>query len=83
MKKLLLPIFLCVVLNASAQWAFRLPAIISDHAVFQQSSDVKLWGWGQSGNTVKIICSWNPTDTVKAEPRSGYLQQRQSSAHPT
>jgi len=68
MKKLLLPIFLCLALSASAQWAFRLPAIISNHAVFQQSEDVKLWGWGQSGNTVKIICSWNPTDTVKAEP---------------
>ena len=40
MKKLLIPLFLCVALNASAQWAFRLPAIISDHAVFQQSSDV-------------------------------------------
>ena len=72
MKKLLLPIFLCVVLNASAQWAFRLPAIISDHAVFQQSSDVKLWGWAQSGSTVKISCSWNSTDTVKAEPRKDW-----------
>ena len=33
---------LCFALNASAQWAFRLPAIISNHAVFQQSTDVKL-----------------------------------------
>src|SRR5450759_2528810 len=55
-------------LNASAQWAFRLPAIISNHAVLQQSVDVKLWGWAQSGNTVKISCSWNPTDTVIAHP---------------
>lgn len=72
MKKLLIPLFLCVALSASAQWAFRLPAIISDHAVFQQSSDVKLWGWAQSGSTVKISCSWNPTDTVKAEPRKDW-----------
>jgi len=72
MKTFLLPIFLCVALNASAQWAFRLPAIISDHAVFQQSTDVKLWGWAQSGSTVKISCSWNPTDTVKAEPRKDW-----------
>jgi sialate O-acetylesterase len=55
-------------INAGAQWAFRLPAIISNHAVLQQSADVKLWGWAQSGNTVKISCSWNPTDTVKTEP---------------
>jgi len=72
MKKLLVPILLCLALNASAQWAFRLPAIISNHAVFQQSTDVKLWGWAQSGSTVKICCSWNPTDTVKAEPRKDW-----------
>ena len=59
-------------ITASAQWAFRLPAIISNHAVFQQSADVKLWGWGQSGSTVKIIASWNTSDTVTAEPRKDW-----------
>ena len=68
MKKILSLILLITACNASAQWAFRLPAIISNHAVMQQASDVKLWGWGQSGSTVKIICEWNPKDTVKAEP---------------
>jgi sialate O-acetylesterase len=59
-------------INASAQWAFRLPAIISNHAIFQQSTDVKLWGLAQSGSTVKISCSWNPKDTVKAEPHKDW-----------
>ncbi|MHB9055198.1 MAG: sialate O-acetylesterase [Paludibacteraceae bacterium] len=68
MKKLLIPIFLCFALNAAAQWGMRLPAIISNHAVLQQSADVKLWGWAQSGNTVKISCSWNPSDTIIAYP---------------
>lgn len=68
MKKLLIPIFMCLALNASAQWGLRLPAIISNHAILQQSADVKLWGWAQSGNTVKISCSWNPADTVVAKP---------------
>lgn len=54
--------------SVSAQWGMRLPSIISNHAVFQQSADVKLWGWAQSGNTVKISCSWNPMDTVIANP---------------
>jgi len=72
MKKLLIPILIGFALNASAQWAFRLPAIISNHAVLQQSTDAKLWGWAQSGSTVKISCSWNPTDTVKAEPRKDW-----------
>ena len=72
MKKLIIPFFLFLALNVSAQWAFRLPAIISNHAVFQQSTDVKLWGWAQSGSTVKISCSWDPTDTVKAEPHKDW-----------
>ena len=65
-------IMVFISISASAQWAFRLPSIISNHAVFQQSTDVKLWGWAQSGSTVKISCSWNPTDTVKAEPRKDW-----------
>lgn len=72
MNKFLIPLLLFVSLNVSAQWAFRLPAIISNHAVFQQSADAKLWGWAQSGSTVKIIGSWNNADTVKAEPRKDW-----------
>jgi len=72
MNKFLIPLLLFVSFNVSAQWAFRLPAIISNHAVFQQSTDVKLWGWAQSGSTVKIIGSWNNADTVKAEPRKDW-----------
>jgi len=69
MKKILIPFLLCCFsMIATAQWGMRLPAIISNHAVLQQAADVKLWGWAQSGNTVKISCSWNPTDTVKVEP---------------
>lgn len=73
MKKIVISLVLCIIsIAATAQWAFRLPAIISNHAVFQQSTDVKLWGWAQSGSTVKISCSWNPTDTVKTEPRKDW-----------
>jgi sialate O-acetylesterase len=72
MKKILIALLIGITGNISAQWAFRLPAIISNHAVFQQSADVKLWGWAQSGSTVKISCSWNPTDTVKAEPQKDW-----------
>ncbi len=73
MKKVIFSIFLFAIsFTLSAQWAFRLPAIISNHAVLQQSSDVKLWGWAQSESTVKIVCSWNPTDTVKAEPQKDW-----------
>lgn len=52
---------------ASAQAPLRLPAIISDHAVLQQSANVKLWGWGPGSNQIAIIGSWNKTDTVFAK----------------
>jgi sialate O-acetylesterase len=52
----------------AAQPALRLPAIISNHAVLQQQSDVSLWGWGPSTWPVKISCSWNPADTVFTTP---------------
>jgi sialate O-acetylesterase len=69
MKKVFIPIILCFIsMVASAQWGMRLPAIISNHAVLQQATDVKLWGWAQSGNTVKISCSWNHLDTIIAYP---------------
>lgn len=77
MRKELITIFFLsfIYMTASAQWAFRLPAIISNHAVLQQSANVKLWGWAQSGSTVKIICSWNPSDTVKTEPQKDWTWQ--------
>ncbi|MDR0232493.1 MAG: sialate O-acetylesterase [Dysgonamonadaceae bacterium] len=68
MKKYLILSFLCVTLFAGAQPALRLPAIISNHAVLQQNSDVKLWGWAPCTWPVKISCSWNPTDTVSVMP---------------
>jgi len=60
--------FLCATLFAGAQPALRLPAIIGNHAVLQQNSEVKLWGWAPCTWAVKISCSWNPSDTVSVMP---------------
>lgn len=69
MKKIILSLFFaCITLFAVAQGSLRLPAIISNHAVMQQLSDVKLWGWASGSSSVKISCSWNPADTVYATP---------------
>lgn len=43
---------------------FALPSIISDHAVMQRNAEVKLWGWCPGTWDLKIVCSWNPTDTI-------------------
>lgn len=51
-------------LTISAKIPFKLPAIISNHAVLQQSAEVKLWGWGPGSLKVAIVCSWSPRDTV-------------------
>ncbi len=57
---LLLSFFVC----SFAQIPFRLPAIISNHAILQQSSEVELWGWGPGSLKVAIVCSWSKGDTI-------------------
>ena len=66
MKIIIIIFILGLSLNSFAQIPFRLPPIISNHAVFQQSSEVKLWGWGPGSLKVGIVCSWNPSDTIFA-----------------
>ncbi|MEA4839577.1 MAG: sialate O-acetylesterase [Bacteroidales bacterium] len=57
---------MCSVLSnqVCAQIKLRLPSILSDHAVLQESSNCKLWGWGPGSQTVKIVCSWSNKDTI-------------------
>jgi sialate O-acetylesterase len=45
--------------NAKAE--VRLPAIIGSHMVLQQNSDVKIWGWCDPSEKIKISSAW---DTV-------------------
>ena len=69
MKKALFSLILCCIqVVVFPQSNLHLPSIISNHAVLQQSSEVKLWGWAQDTSPVKISCSWNPTDTVYTTP---------------
>lgn len=68
MKKVLLLLCTLIAVHAASQPPLRLPSIISNHAVLQQSSAVRLWGWASSGWPVKISCGWNPADTVYAQP---------------
>lgn len=56
----------CSTVLKAQDMPIKLPAIISDHAVFQQSEEVRLWGWGPSTRKIAIVGSWAPLDTVKA-----------------
>lgn len=49
-----------------------LPDIFSDHAVLQQQSDARIWGWATPGSTVTITPSWSgKTVSVKADSKTG------------
>lgn len=36
----------------------KLPAVLSDHMVLQQKSKVKIWGWADSGEKVRVKADW-------------------------
>lgn len=41
-----------------AQTQLKLPALVSDNMVLQQSTEISIWGWAEVNNTVKILPSW-------------------------
>jgi sialate O-acetylesterase len=41
-------------LIAQCSLAIRLPKIFSDHMVLQRDKPLKIWGWGNAGETVKL-----------------------------
>src|SRR6188768_2166572 len=61
MRKIFLPllIFLSFYLPSSA--TIRLPAIIGDHMVLQQNSTVKIWGWCDAAEKIKLKTGWDTT----------------------
>ncbi|MGC4233637.1 MAG: sialate O-acetylesterase [Niabella sp.] len=67
MKRLLLAVFLVLSTLIYAQdMPVRLPSIISNHMVLQQSVNARLWGWGPATKKIAIVGSWAPKDTVSA-----------------
>ena len=62
---------IAVVLSFFLQIAWSnisLPEIFSDNMVLQQKSDVVIWGWGKTGETVLIKADWMDTGlTAKAD----------------
>lgn len=51
--------------DATAQLPLRLPDLLSDHAILQKDTVVRLWGKGPGSFELKIIVSWQPLDTVR------------------
>src|SRR6476620_2276205 len=61
MKKIILTVILVFTagtfLDVYAE--VRLPAIIGSHMVLQQNSDIKIWGWCDPGEKIKITTGWD------------------------
>ena len=45
----------------------RLPAIFSDHMVFQQLGGNPIWGWADRGEKVTVSTSWGASDSTTAD----------------
>ena len=73
MRKIL-TILALLALTIGSQAKVRLPHIICDNMVLQQQTDVRLWGWAQSGKSVKITTSWsNEVVSTKADKNGKWL----------
>ena len=62
MKKNTIAFFImsCCLLTALHIYAeVRLPAVIGDHMVLQQQSEVKLWGWCDPNEKIKVSSGWD------------------------
>jgi sialate O-acetylesterase len=73
MKKyrlLVLAVVLTVTNFLNAKADVRLPAIISNHMVLQQNTEVNIWGWCDPGEKIKINTTWDTT-TYSAVGSSG------------
>ncbi|MHC5023164.1 MAG: sialate O-acetylesterase [Planctomycetota bacterium] len=51
-----------------------LPAVIADHMVLQQQTDVAVWGWAAPGETVSVQAAWqNDAARTVADERGRWL----------
>jgi sialate O-acetylesterase len=63
-KKLSLIAFISGILFQGTQANISLPEIFSDNMVLQQKSEVPLWGWAKTGETVTIKADWLDKEVI-------------------
>lgn len=66
MKKFFCMLILFFMILPFIQGKIRLPAMMGNHMVLQQSSTIKLWGWAD-GKQVTVTTSWN-NQTYQTSP---------------
>lgn len=70
-KYVIAAILLCV---TPAFADVRLPKILNSYMVLQRNSDVKIWGWADAGETIKVTGDWqNAKTSTKADADGKWL----------
>ena len=59
-----------------------LPAIFSDHMVLQQKQPIRVWGWGDKGETVEVSLAGNSVKTEVGEAGRWEVKLPQLDASP-
>ncbi|SFB84640.1 sialate O-acetylesterase [Zunongwangia mangrovi] len=66
MKKILILLLIGLV-SMDSFGNIELPSIFSDNMVLQRNSKIKIWGWGNPGEKINIVASWNKNDTISTK----------------
>jgi sialate O-acetylesterase len=65
--------FIAALFYVSAFANVTLPSFFSDNMVLQRNADVKLWGWGNSGEEITITTGWdNKEYKVKTDNQANW-----------
>lgn len=73
-------IILLACITSLTEAKVRFASVFTDNMVLQRNSKVSIWGWANPGETVKLVCSWNPSDTiiVKSDNQSRWSAEVQT-----
>jgi len=73
MKKILLVVLINVFFGQliTAQNKLRLPSLISNNMVIQQSTPIEFWGWAEKNKNVQITVSWNNAVKLTQSDKEG------------
>ena len=67
-------LFISGLLISFSGWCkVRVPAIFSDHLVFQQGGGNPIWGWAKPGEKVTVSTSWGTTDSATADKNGKWM----------
>jgi sialate O-acetylesterase len=61
---------------ATCQAEIRLPKLISSNMVLQRECEVKIWGWADPGEKIRVVCDWCDRVTRGTTDADGNWQVR-------